>query len=213
MQELRALAATLYPGHGFGDVLQRLRPSICPFDELLPFVPPSSTVLDVGCGSGLFLGLLALDGRLGHGTGIDLSARAIERARRMTARLPEAMSRSVELVVGGLADLPRDTFDVVTMVDVMHHIPVAERRDAFLLAAKRVRKGGLFLYKDLHPGPWWRATANRMHDLALAHEWVKYVSADDIRSWISESGLVAEVELELPRLWYAHAGFVLRRAG
>ncbi len=46
-------------------LLQRYRPCICPFESLVPDIQEGSSVLDVGCGCGLFLGLLAALGRRG----------------------------------------------------------------------------------------------------------------------------------------------------
>src|SRR6187455_1904363 len=39
--------------------IQALRPHICPFDRLIDYVPNGICIIDVGCGSGLLLGLLA----------------------------------------------------------------------------------------------------------------------------------------------------------
>jgi SAM-dependent methyltransferase len=44
-------------------LIQRLRPHIAPFQQLLPLVPANSRVLDVGCGSGLWAGLMVVTGQ------------------------------------------------------------------------------------------------------------------------------------------------------
>jgi protein-L-isoaspartate O-methyltransferase len=58
--ELALLAQQLYVG---GPYLMRkmmhYRIRICPFECLVPHIPPRASVLDVGCGAGLFLALLA----------------------------------------------------------------------------------------------------------------------------------------------------------
>ena len=73
--------------------------------ERLP-IEPGQRVLDVGCGVGVFLGLVAERGAEPHG--IDASESLIELARR---RLPAA-----DLRVGDMESLPfdDDTFDLVT---------------------------------------------------------------------------------------------------
>lgn len=78
------------------------------YEEALRHVglEPSQRVLDVGCGVGAFLRLVAERG--GEPFGIDASEALIELARR---RLPDA-----DLCVGEMQDLPYDdnTFDLVT---------------------------------------------------------------------------------------------------
>ena len=69
-------------------VIQRLRPRICPFSTLLPLFPRGSRVLDVGCGSGLWAGLLIATDRAVFVHGFDASKKAIDIARRMQSRLP-----------------------------------------------------------------------------------------------------------------------------
>ena len=204
-------AARLYPGASFGDRLQRLRPRICPFEALLPHVPQSSRVLDIGCGSGLFLGLLMLDGRVARGVGVDPSDAAISRALRMRDTLLPEQASALSFTKGGVDALGDARFGVVTMVDVMHHIPPPQQRTAFLGACTAVDSGGVFVYKDLSPRPRWRAAANRAHDLALSHQWVHYVHPASLGEWISASGLTVQGALDLPRLWYAHHALVLRR--
>src|SRR4051812_27234243 len=45
------------------------RPTICPLERLVECVPKNSRVLDIGCGTGLFLFLLARNNRILSGEG------------------------------------------------------------------------------------------------------------------------------------------------
>lgn len=209
--ELAAIAGSLYPGPGLADRLQRSRPLICPFEELLPHIPAGARVLDLGCGSGLLLGLLARTRGVRAAIGVDPSPPAVARARRMAARLRTEGGSAPEFLVGDEGSVPPGTFDVVTAVDVLHHVPVSGQREFVRAAARRVAPGGALLYKDLAPRPWWRAFANRVHDLAVSRQWVQYVELDAVRRWAGESGLLPERDVPLPRLWYAHHLLVLRR--
>ena len=84
-QYLSHLAGRLYPeGSAVFRTLQRYRPYICPFEELIPEVPIGASVLDVGCGAGLFLGLLDAVGREPDGTGFDASPQGIKLAKAMS---------------------------------------------------------------------------------------------------------------------------------
>ena len=55
---------------------------ICPFATLVSHVPEGARLLDIGCGSGVFLTLLRAGRRIRQGWGVDVSQAAIETARR-----------------------------------------------------------------------------------------------------------------------------------
>lgn len=92
---------------------------------------PGSHVLDIGCGVGAFLGLVAKRGGIAHG--LDASDALIAFA---LDRLPGA-----DLRVGEMEDLPwgDDTFDLVTGFNSFFF---ANDMGAALREAKRVAKGG-----------------------------------------------------------------------
>ncbi len=99
--QARDTAKTLYADAGFTiRTMQSLRPFICPFDALVDVVPQGSRLLDIGCGAGLFLALLAHTGRLAEGIGYDIDAKSLDVARRMHARLEERGHRPHALRVG-----------------------------------------------------------------------------------------------------------------
>jgi 2-polyprenyl-3-methyl-5-hydroxy-6-metoxy-1,4-benzoquinol methylase len=133
---------------------QRLRPAGSGIETMFPYIPKGSSVLDIGCGSGLLLGLLAQRGRQISGTGFDPSAGAIKLAREMALHTePTGSSLSFECRDGRDEEWPQGIFDVVTMVDVIHHVPVLAQRAVFDKACAAVRPGGAFVYKDMGAKP------------------------------------------------------------
>jgi 2-polyprenyl-3-methyl-5-hydroxy-6-metoxy-1,4-benzoquinol methylase len=191
-------------------LLARGRPFICPFRELTDLVPTKATVLDIGCGSGLFLNLLAYHNRITSAIGIDAAAAPIRVANQALQSMHEAARvrfehRPVE------AGLPDGLVDVVSLIDVMHHIHPDHQRSAIVEAASRVSAGGLLLYKDMVSRPLWRASANRLHDLLLAQQWIHYVSTDDIKSWMLACNFTLERESSINMWWYGHEMLVFRR--
>jgi len=118
--------------------------------------PDARDVLELGCGTGAVLAGLGSGYSL---TGIDLSSRMLERARR---RCPEA--RLLE------ADITRfeldETFDAVICVfDTLNHVTSLEGWETVVSkVAQHLRDGGLFFF-DLN-------TVGRLRDLGDMAPWV-----------------------------------------
>lgn len=183
--------------------MQVLRPYICPFDRLISLVPQGSCVLDVGCGAGLFLGLLAADGRITSGHGFDANSVAIDVARKMaidsgySERLYfESISVSKPWPVGH--------FDVVSLIDVMHHVPGDQRKALIASVSSHLKPGGLFIYKDMVRKPLWRAYANKLHDLIVSGERIQYAPFENVIAWAMQVNLVSVHSELINMYWYGH---------
>jgi 2-polyprenyl-3-methyl-5-hydroxy-6-metoxy-1,4-benzoquinol methylase len=185
--------------------LQHWRPYICPFEELIKHVPQGASVLDAGCGGGLFLALLAATGKRITGHGFDISPVAIDVARTM-AESAKATGSALHFEVRPVEDQwPHREFDVVSMIDVMHHVPPSFQREFLLTACRHVRPGGLLIYKDMCRRPLWRAGANRLHDLVLARQWIHYLPIAQVEQWAGEAAMHLMHRADrLNRLWYGH---------
>lgn len=200
-----------YSRHFIG--LQRLltayRPIICPFDLLVDAVPTESTVLDIGCGSGLFLFLLSRKRQIKNAVGIDRQESVVDAGRRAIWRTG---LRTIELQVAkSVLNWPGAKWDVVTMIDVMHHVPPGEQRTVFFAACERVKPGGRFVYKDMCRSPRWRAWVNRIHDLVVARQWIHYVPIETIDKWALEAGLRPIEKHRIDMLVYGHEVRVYER--
>ena len=187
--------------------LQRWRPYICPFENLLPFVPDNATVLDVGCGSGLFLGLLVASGHdIASGVGFDASPDAIDAAQHM-ARVVERREGRAVLAFHRLdvaAPWPAGPFDVVAIIDVIHHVPPGQQSNVLEAASSRVAPGGVLIYKDMCRRPLWRAGMNRLHDIVLARQWIHYLPIDEAERCLCATGLRVRHRATANRVWYGH---------
>ncbi len=201
------MAKSLYrTGPAFRRKMQQLRPYTCPFDVLVSLVPENASVLDVGCGSGLFLGLAMLSGRCNTGVGVDISETAIRMAMamRQDGLKPEQRARLTFQLVRSDNDWPSTTFDVVSLTDVLHHERPERRTALFDTAASRVRPGGILLYKDMCCRPLWRALLNWFQDLVVRHEWIRHCPVADIEAAARKAGF-SELRAEtINRLGYGH---------
>lgn len=196
---------------GFRARLQEWRPAICPIEEVLLHVPPHSRVLDVGCGAGLVLGVLASLRPLTAGVGIDADAAAIGRARRMAERLTarnddlQGDQPPLEFALSeNIADWPAGPFDVVLLVDVLHHVSPSAQRTFLEAVFARVRPGGRFIYKDMASRPLLYAIANRLHDLVLAREHIHYVEPSVVQAVAESHGCRLVHRRHVRQWWYAH---------
>ena len=206
-RDLSTWANDLYANTGFlMRLMAKYRPRICPFHLLVAEINPGMSVLDIGCGNGLLLTLLARCSRLREGIGVDSSRAAIGVANRVLHRLrcnlSEARLRFEHLNVG--QPWPEGLFDAVLLVDVLHHIPPASQRKVFHDAARKVKGGGKFIYKDLSARPFLCGAMNRLHDLLLARQWVHYTPVELVEQWAQEEGLELAETRDIRMLWYQH---------
>ncbi|MFI8170448.1 class I SAM-dependent methyltransferase [Streptomyces sp. NPDC085931] len=99
------------------------------------------SALDVGCGSGDLARSLA--GRAGRVHAVDADPVILARARELTpASVPVTYT-----VADAPAGLPDRTFDVITCVAVLHHLPLTEVLEAF---RDRLAPDGTLLVVGLH---------------------------------------------------------------
>lgn len=190
----------------FFRLIARGRPYICPFQPVIDWVPAGSRLLDIGCGSGLWLVTLGTLGRIRSGVGCDTNQSALAIASKASDRLGRThpQSKLTFLQTANIDEWPDETFDVVSMIDVMHHIP-PHLQSGFLQAAwQRVRPGGRLIYKDMASSHRLYACANRLHDLLLARQIINYAPLIVIEAQLTASGGTVVHRGAWRRWLYAH---------
>src|SRR5215813_11137233 len=138
---------------------------------------PFRSLLDLGTGTGRMLELFGP--QIERGLGIDLSLDMLAIAR---SRLERAGLRHVSVRQGDIYDLalPRDSFDVVLIHQVLHYLDDGAR--AIAEAARMLTPGGRLLVIDFAP-----------HDLEFLREEQAHrrlgFAADTVSQWMSAAGL------------------------
>ena len=103
-----------------------------------------SSVLDYGCGTGATTHLLKEALHAESATGVDVSPRLLDVARRDTSLPGVSFLHTQELQPGG-------QFDVVYTNGVFHHIAPGERRPVVDYVARCLRRGGLLAFWENNP--------------------------------------------------------------
>jgi 2-polyprenyl-3-methyl-5-hydroxy-6-metoxy-1,4-benzoquinol methylase len=208
---LAELSRNYYAGqHWRWRLVQPLRAYICPFADVIDLVPRDSKVLDVGCGSGLFLLFLASFGKLRRGVGFDVSEEAVATANVARQRLadPDLLHLAVRAVEQGI---PPGDWTVVSAIDVIHHIPPAHQPQFIRDLCAATPPGARLIIKDMVAQPMWRAMANRLHDLLMAKQWVHHVSPEQVESWVTDPAMSCVHRSRRNMLWYGHWTLVFER--
>jgi 2-polyprenyl-3-methyl-5-hydroxy-6-metoxy-1,4-benzoquinol methylase len=212
--EIQRLASPLYAGASSAKVrlMATYRSHICPLHEVIREVPARSRVLDVGCGQGLLLNLLARLGHIRQGHGFDVAATAIAVARQVADQqgLSSVVGFEHRTIAQGLPDIGHE---VVTVIDVLHHVP-DQHKAAFVGAlCDVVPEGGLLIVKDMVVRPRWRAAANRLHDLIMARQWVEHLDPGQVEAWATQRGMRVTRLDHFNTWWYGHWLLVLEKRG
>lgn len=112
--------------------------------------------LDMGCGYGGFLRTMASKGMLWSGTGVDISGKMIDSARRLTEALPQESESSIltfyrESYMN--TSIGNEGVDLVISMDAFLHVGPGQH-DTILREAWRVlRPGGRLIFTDIMGRP------------------------------------------------------------
>ncbi len=148
-------------------------------------------ILDVGCGGGLVCEPLTRMG--GAVSGVDPSGDAINAARLHA----DSQGLSIDYRAARIEDIVAagETFDVVTCLEVVEHIPEPA---AFLAtAAKAVRPGGLLIASTLNRTMASYALAIVAAEYVLrwlprgTHDWNRFVTPDEMAIYFKRAGIDA----------------------
>jgi 2-polyprenyl-3-methyl-5-hydroxy-6-metoxy-1,4-benzoquinol methylase len=184
------------------------RPFICPFDQLLDQIPKRSAVFDLGCGSGSLLSLINHfrdPAKLG---GIEITNQLVENARLLlsSANIPVSINP-----YDGVS-IPEEIgeYNVVTMIDVFHHIPPSIQTDFFSQLYRKMGNNSILIFKDIDASSPF-VYANKLHDMLLAGEIGNEWKAGAITKKMEEVGFKCSKTEYKHMIVYPHYTIVARK--
>lgn len=140
-------------GRGTGLFVElRTRFASC-FEMLERHVPDSGTIVDLGCGHGLFTNLLALKSGMRSVVGVDPLVNRIGAARYVARDLGigNVSFKQDWLENGSLEDCA-----AVTLLDVMCYLPFRKQEELLQRCYRGLRPGGVLIIKDADRSPAWK---------------------------------------------------------
>jgi 2-polyprenyl-3-methyl-5-hydroxy-6-metoxy-1,4-benzoquinol methylase len=188
----------------FGILRQRF------LDEIGQYLPPTGSVLDIGCGFGLFSLYYALTGPGRMLQGVDRNARRIRLARQAAERL---QLRNVRYEVADARELREGpAYAAIYMLDIVHHVPEASVGPMLRRLRERLAPGGRLLIKDVDTEPalkrWFTWTLDRLMDPRTP---VCYWPAERLHRLLEQAGFVVHRHLMVDVLPYPHVLYVCTR--
>lgn len=135
----------------------RIRWWICPFDRVLDAVPADGTLLDVGCGAGLWLTYLAVERPRLTLEGLDPDPRKLA-----LAGTSDALDSNLHQ--GTALDLPGGPYDCITIFDVLYLLSDEEKLSVLEKCHRSLAPGGRLLVKELDTSPWWKYAPSALQE-------------------------------------------------
>jgi 2-polyprenyl-3-methyl-5-hydroxy-6-metoxy-1,4-benzoquinol methylase len=174
--------SSLTTGAGFVDTLKiKYRPIICPFDTLLSYVGNATSVFDIGCGSGQFCSLIAAFTGATNIAGVEINDRLVNNAKELN---PSTAHKTMSFYTFNGVNLPAQfsTYDVVFLIDVLHHVPLQQQTSFMQEIYTKMKPGAQLIFKDINAASP-LVYCNKLHDLIFAQEIgneLKYSAALDL---------------------------------
>ena len=148
------------------------------------------TVLDVGCGGGILAEGMARAGA--HVTGIDMGEAPLEVARLHL--LESGLDVRYERIpVERLADEQPQSFDLVTCMEMLEHVP--DPASVVRACAKLTKPGGHVFFSTLNRNPksYLFAIVGAEYLLRMlpkgTHDFAKFIRPSELDRWIRQAGL------------------------
>ena len=153
------------------------RPFYSPISEIIKWVPKNAKVLDIGSGTGLLLFLLQDVIGIDKSYGFDINEKSIKIAKLVN---PYKHIKFINSNNSNNMNKILKDINIVTMIDVLHHVPQKEKISFLLKILNHIPSGSQIIIKDLDPLPRWMAIANRITDYLSTNSKVSYISSNEI---------------------------------
>jgi 2-polyprenyl-6-hydroxyphenyl methylase/3-demethylubiquinone-9 3-methyltransferase len=150
-------------------------------------------VLDVGCGGGILSESMSIKGA--EVTGIDLGEKALNVAKLHALETKTKVNYQL-ISVEELAQQQPDSFDVVTCMEMLEHVP--DPASIVAACARLLKPGGQVFFSTINRNPKAYLFAVIAAEYVLnmlprgTHEYEKFIKPSEISSWVRNADLSVE---------------------
>lgn len=152
----------LYKYSAYQKLFTYLRWNICPFREMEKLLPSHGTILDVGCGTGIFTNFLALTSATRDIIGIDISETKIN-----IASLTIGNRKNINFIKNNINNIDLDKINGVVMSDFLHHLDIANQNKILNNIFIKLNNSGTLLIKEINVDDGFRYFVSSLSDKIL----------------------------------------------
>ncbi len=179
-------------------------------DEIGQYLPEEGTILDIGCGFGLFSLYYAQLFPAARFRGIDLDARRVALASDAARRLGLT---NTSYAVGDAREYRADAEHAAAyMLDIVHHVPPETVPPLLSELHKAIRPGGRLIVKDVDTQPAYKRWFTHALDLLMSpRSVIHYWPAGELQALLERVGFRVYRHLMVDILPYPHVLYVCHR--
>jgi 2-polyprenyl-3-methyl-5-hydroxy-6-metoxy-1,4-benzoquinol methylase len=182
---------------------------ICPFNEIIRYIPEEGNLLDLGSGYGIFCAIINSSRPHLNIIGIEFEKKRVEVANQQYA------NKSVVFLQGDVITYKFECkFDIITCIDVFHHIP-SQFHDAIISKLKNnLTPGGILIVKDMDKKPFIKFYINYIHDILITKSLrMNYFSKEQMIGLLENHALKIKSVAGISNILYAHYLIICSRNG
>lgn len=201
------LAKSIYKASSRLTFVQKIksigRPIISPISCVLTFIPKKSKLLDIGCGNGTLIYLISKFNKIDYAYGYDISKQAIKNSL--------LANTNVDKYQISYKKIQPKNFNIITLLDVIHHIPKHKQDDFLKKIISSMDIGATFIVMDINASNMIGRWSNQLHDLIISKEWVHPKKMQDMLYVLECLGLKVIHKSKHQSFWYSHYIIVAKK--
>lgn len=193
---------------GLAKIKTVYRPYICPFDDILNYLPNNLTLFDIGCGSGSFLSIINEFKSPVKLAGVEISNELVDNARSLFKN----KNTPTDIYKYDGTNIPDqlNEYDYVSMIDVFHHIPKEQQKTFMLQLFQKMKPNTTLIFKDINQASLF-VYFNKLHDLLLSSEVGNEISIKNATELLKETGFKIESIKSKQMIVYPHYTIIAKK--
>ncbi len=154
------------------------RSLILPLKEIDHFIPNQGNIIDLGCGEGVIAKYLARNKK-----------RIVIGVDKDRSRLPNIKNSNLLFQYGDITKIDIKDSNGIVISDVLHHLETSNQKKLITKLAKKLKKGGILIIKEIDTKEFVRSKLSRFWDLLLyPQDKIFYWDSSDLKNFLISLG-------------------------